>query len=193
MNSTILTLALLCAGMVLLCNVDQVTGQQYNQQARLCSKNYYYTNWDCRNNCRVCQYRNCNSWDVSCGADYDDDNQVGEGSRGENQGGETSKSEGDEAGGDYGADYDYGRRKRETLHWNQPQLCSTNYYYTNWDCRQNCRVCLYNCNPQDPSCGADYDDGDQVGEGDRGINQGGSETKSDETGGDYGADYDYGK
>ena len=32
-----------------------------------------------------------------------------------------------------------------------------------------------------------------VGEGDRGINQGGSETKSDETGGDYGADYDYGK
>ena len=34
---------------------------------------------------------------------------VGEGGQGVNKGGETRKSEGDEAGGDYGADYDYGK------------------------------------------------------------------------------------
>jgi len=37
--------------------------------------------------------------------------------------------------------------------WNQqPQLCSTNYYYTEYDCRSNCRVCGYNCDKFDPSC-----------------------------------------
>merc|ERR1739847_88746 len=106
MNSTILTLALLCAGMVLLCNVDQVTGNQ----PILCSKNYYYTNWDCRNNCRACQYRNCAAGDWSCGADYDDGDQSGEGVNGKNhQGVETKK---DAGAGDYsygGGDYDYGK------------------------------------------------------------------------------------
>merc|ERR1712020_599889 len=93
MNSTILTLALLCAGMVLLCNVDQATGMW--NQPRLCSTNYYYTNYDCRSNCRVCEYIQCNAWDGRCAADYDDGDQVGEGAHGVNQGGETS--EGDEA------------------------------------------------------------------------------------------------
>merc|ERR1712072_227444 len=156
MNSTISTLALLCAGMVLLCNVDQATG---TWDRRLCSTNYYYTNYDCRDNCRVCDYKNCDpklDTTASCGADYDDDDQVGEGIHGKDQGGEESSSNGDEAGGDYGADYDHGMRKRHAQ-WNQPQqvfywqpiLCSTNYYYTNYDCRQNCRVCQYgNCDPR---------------------------------------------
>ena len=34
-------------------------------------------------------------------------------------------------------------------------------YYSNYDCRRNCQVCEYNCDPYDPACGADYDDGDQ--------------------------------
>ena len=34
-------------------------------------------------------------------------------------------------------------------------------YYSNYDCRRNCQVCEYKCDPYDPACGADYDDGDQ--------------------------------
>merc|ERR1719273_1906268 len=99
MNSTILTLALLCAGMVLLCNVDQATGNNW-QTPTLCSTNWYYTNYDCRSNCQVCQY-NCNPYDENCGADYDDGQEVGVGANGGNGNVET-KSDGGAGGADYG-------------------------------------------------------------------------------------------
>merc|ERR1712223_379109 len=97
MNSNVLKLAVLISGMVLLCNIESATGQ------RLCSNNWYYTNYDCRANCHVCQYP-CQKWDSNCGADYDDDDQVGEGGRGVD--GQTRPNSGSEDTNDYSYGYD---------------------------------------------------------------------------------------